>query len=92
MASLLTLSSAAAHAEAPTSQFGFSGWPYRQSVCEETNSPAVPTTAATPFPTNSPDDPYRLTEEEQDIMDSLVRSFCASERLQRHMQCLLIHG
>ena len=44
------------------------------------------------FPTISSDDPYRLTEEEQDIMDSLVRSFCASERLQRHMQCLLIHG
>ena len=36
-----------ASAEAPASQFGFRGWPYRQSVCEETPSatqePAIPT-------------------------------------------------
>ena len=44
------------------------------------------------FPTVNFDDPYRLTEEEQDVMDILVRSFCVSERLQRHMQCLLKHG
>jgi fructose-1,6-bisphosphatase-3 len=43
------------------------------------------------FPTVNFDDPYRLTEEEQDVMDILVRSFCVSERLQRHMQCLLKH-
>jgi fructose-1,6-bisphosphatase-3 len=44
------------------------------------------------FPTIDASDPLRLTEEEQDIMDSLVRSFCISERLQRHMQCLLTNG
>ena len=44
------------------------------------------------FPTIAPDDPLRLTEEEQDIIDSLVHSFCISERLKRHMQCMLAHG
>ena len=44
------------------------------------------------FPTIDPENPYCLNEEEQEIMDSLVRSFLTSERLQRHMQCLLTHG
>ena len=44
------------------------------------------------FPTIDPDNPYCLNEEEQEIMDSLVRSFRTSERLQRHMQCLLTNG
>lgn len=44
------------------------------------------------FPTINPADPYRLTEEEHDIMNSLVNSFMLSERLQRHMRCLLTHG
>ena len=46
----------------------------------------------TNFPTINPTDPLRLSEEEQEIINSLVRSFCVSERLQRHMQCLLTHG
>lgn len=46
----------------------------------------------TNFPTIDPTDPLRLSEEEQEIINSLVRSFCVSERLQRHMQCLLTHG
>ena len=44
------------------------------------------------FPTIDKDNPYCLNEEEQEIMDSLVRSFRTSERLQRHMQCLLANG
>ena len=44
------------------------------------------------FPTIDPRNPYCLNEEEQEIMDSLVRSFRTSERLQRHMQCLLTNG
>ncbi|MBR6806029.1 MAG: fructose-bisphosphatase class III, partial [Bacteroidaceae bacterium] len=44
------------------------------------------------FPTIDKDNPYCLNEEEQEIMDSLVRSFLTSERLQRHMQCLLAKG
>lgn len=44
------------------------------------------------FPTIDPSNPYCLNEEEQEIMDSLVRSFRTSERLQRHMQCLLSNG
>ena len=46
----------------------------------------------TNFPTIDPTDPLRISEEEQEIINSLVRSFCVSERLQRHMQCLLTHG
>ena len=44
------------------------------------------------FPTIDRDNPCCLNEEEQEIMDSLVRSFRTSERLQRHMQCLLANG
>ncbi len=44
------------------------------------------------FPTIDKENPYCLNEEEQEIMDSLVRSFRTSERLQRHMQCLLANG
>ena len=44
------------------------------------------------FPTIDRNNPYCLNEEEQEIMDSLVRSFRTSERLQRHMQCLLTNG
>ena len=44
------------------------------------------------FPTIDKDNPCCLNEEEQEIMDSLVRSFRTSERLQRHMQCLLANG
>lgn len=44
------------------------------------------------FPTIDKNDPTRLNEEEKEIMNSLVRSFRASERLQRHMQCMLTNG
>ncbi|MBO5698560.1 MAG: fructose-1,6-bisphosphatase [Bacteroidaceae bacterium] len=44
------------------------------------------------FPTIDPADPYKLTADEEEIIQSIVRSFCSSERLQRHMKCLLAHG
>ena len=46
----------------------------------------------THFPTIDPADPYRLTHEEQNIVDSLHKSFCHSEKLKRHMKCLFRHG
>ena len=46
----------------------------------------------THFPTIDPTDPYRLTPEEQNIVDSLHKSFCHSEKLKRHMKCLFRHG
>ena len=44
------------------------------------------------FPTVRPDDPYRLTAEEEELVASLRHSFRISEKLQRHVQCLLDHG
>ena len=44
------------------------------------------------LPTFSGDEPWQLTEAEQHVVDSLVRSFHISERLQRHVQVLLRHG
>ncbi len=44
------------------------------------------------FPTIDPTDPYRLTDEEASIVSSLHNSFINSEKLQKHMNCLLRHG
>lgn len=44
------------------------------------------------FPTVSPDDPYRLTREEEELMARLQHSFLISDKLQRHVACLLHHG
>lgn len=44
------------------------------------------------FPTIDPADPYRLTAEEQDLMTRLQHSFLISDRLQQHVQCMLLHG
>ena len=44
------------------------------------------------FPTLCPDDPYRLTEEEEELMKRLHHSFRISEKLQKHVRCLLQHG
>ncbi|MCI2049253.1 MAG: fructose-1,6-bisphosphatase [Lachnospiraceae bacterium] len=46
----------------------------------------------TDFPTVDPQDPYRLTEEEQTCMDRLVQAFQASEKLQRHIRFLYTNG
>lgn len=46
----------------------------------------------TNFPTIDPEHPYQLTDEEQDVIDRLTRSFETSEKLRRHMSCFLDHG
>ena len=44
------------------------------------------------FPTIDPKDPYRLTEEEETVMDRLRHGFINCERLQQHMMLLLNSG
>ena len=44
------------------------------------------------FPTIDWDDPYRLTEAEQDVMDRLSSAFMQCEKMQNHMQLLLDKG
>ncbi len=46
----------------------------------------------TDFPTIDPENPYRLTEAESQIVGLLHNSFVNSERLGRHIECLLSHG
>ena len=46
----------------------------------------------TNFPTIDPDDPYRLTQREEEIMKSLSASFLNSEKLQTHIKFLYSHG
>ncbi len=46
----------------------------------------------TNFPTIDPADPYRLTEEEQQIMDRLQMAFENCTKLQQHMMLLLNKG
>jgi fructose-1,6-bisphosphatase-3 len=44
------------------------------------------------FPTLDPDDPYALTDREQQLMDRLALSFQTSSALQRHVRFLFAHG
>ena len=44
------------------------------------------------FPTIDPADPYALTAQEQDVVDSLCSSFIGSEKLQRHIDFLYKKG
>ena len=44
------------------------------------------------FPTIDPKNPYKLTIEEEDIVSKLHHSFRISEKLQKHIRCLLSHG
>lgn len=44
------------------------------------------------FPTVNPEDPARLTRQEQEVMEALQRSFMESERLQRHVRFLFAKG
>ncbi len=44
------------------------------------------------LPTIDPNNPYQLTKEEGELMDKLARSFSVSDRLKRHVACLLAHG
>lgn len=44
------------------------------------------------FPTVDPKDPYRLTEEEENLMRTLKNSIWQSERMRRHIACMLRRG
>ena len=44
------------------------------------------------FHTVTPENPTALSQEEQQVVDGLVRAFAESERLQRHVQFLYAHG
>ena len=46
----------------------------------------------THFPTIDPKDPYKMTEEEKEIVQKLHFSFTHSEKLHKHMQCLFRYG
>ena len=46
----------------------------------------------TDFPTVDPADPYRLTPEEDDVINQMTRSFRHSEKLQRHVRFLYSKG
>ncbi len=44
------------------------------------------------FPTIDPENPYRLTPEEESLMAHLHNSVVNNEKLQKHVYCLLRHG
>ncbi len=44
------------------------------------------------FPTIDPENPYKLTPEEKDIMDKITHSFITSSNLARHMDCIYANG
>jgi len=44
------------------------------------------------WPTIIPEDPFRLTDEEQEVMNKLKRSFINSQRLHEHIDFLYSHG
>lgn len=44
------------------------------------------------FPTVNPSTPYELTSEEESLMEKLQHSFLVSDKLNRHITCLLSHG
>lgn len=46
----------------------------------------------THFPTVDPENPYRFTEEEEEVMNALEASILNSEKLQKHIRFLYSHG
>jgi len=46
----------------------------------------------THFPTVDPKDPYKLTPEEESIVQKLHHSFTDSEKLRKHMKCMFTNG
>lgn len=44
------------------------------------------------FPTIDPKDPFRLSSEEQDLVEKLRHSFRNSEKLEKHIRCLYSKG
>lgn len=46
----------------------------------------------TRFPTIDPANPYRLTDEERELVGKIHASFMNSEKLRKHMRCLYTYG
>ena len=46
----------------------------------------------TNFPTVDPKHPYKLTAEEESIVNKLHQSFTESEKLRKHMKCMFRNG
>ncbi|MCM1093162.1 MAG: fructose-1,6-bisphosphatase [Lachnospiraceae bacterium] len=46
----------------------------------------------TNFPTINPDAPYALSPEEEELIQKLHHSFRVSDKLSKHIKCLLSHG
>ena len=44
------------------------------------------------FPTIDPNDPTKLSEGEEEIVNKMRRSFLQSEKLRKHIQCVYTHG
>lgn len=44
------------------------------------------------FPTVDPNDPFKLTPKEQEVMSKMRRNFINSQRLQKHIEFLYSHG
>lgn len=44
------------------------------------------------FPTIDPSDPYRLSDEEKEVVNKLHRSFMHSEKLRKHIKCIFRYG
>lgn len=44
------------------------------------------------FPTLDPANPYKLTEEEIDVVSKLMHYFLSSEKLKKHMRCMYNNG
>lgn len=44
------------------------------------------------FPTIDPSDPYKLSPEEEALMEKLSHSFNVSDKLKKHTHCLISHG
>lgn len=44
------------------------------------------------LPTILPDDPYALTPEEEEVVNKLHHNFSISDKLKKHIKCLLTHG
>ena len=63
-------------------------WQRGVLVCEGKEYPLRDTN----FPTVDPADPYRLSDEEQEIVDKIHASFVNSEKLKKHMRCLFTYG
>lgn len=46
----------------------------------------------TNFPTIDPSDPYKLTQDEKDLVNDLMHNFMHSEILRKHMRCIYANG